>query len=62
MIRRLKAIAVDPVRGHANVTPLRGERVLYRLRQGKWRAIYRIHPASQEVRVLVIDTRERVYR
>jgi mRNA interferase RelE/StbE len=62
MIDRLKAIARDPFAPHANVKPMRGEQNLYRLRQGKWRAVYRVDRRKHEVRVVVVETRERAYR
>jgi mRNA-degrading endonuclease RelE of RelBE toxin-antitoxin system len=46
----------------ANVTRLKGEQGLFRLRQGDWRAVYRVDRAAQEVRVLVVEKRSEVYR
>ena len=62
MVERLKAIAEDPFGDHPNVKSLRGEPNAFRLRQGDWRALYRIDPATQEVRVYVIEIRARAYR
>jgi mRNA-degrading endonuclease RelE of RelBE toxin-antitoxin system len=62
MVERLKAIADDPFAAHANVKPLHGEPNAFRLRQGHWRALYRIDRAAEEVRVYVIETRGRAYR
>jgi mRNA-degrading endonuclease RelE of RelBE toxin-antitoxin system len=42
LLTRLKAIAVDPFERHANVTALRGDKDAFRLRQGDWRAMYRV--------------------
>jgi mRNA-degrading endonuclease RelE of RelBE toxin-antitoxin system len=62
MLNRLKAVAGDPFAGHANVKPLRDEPNAFRLRQGDWRALYRVDRATQEVRVYVVETRGRAYR
>jgi len=62
LIDGLKAIARDPFAAHASVKPMRVEQDLYRLRQGKWRAVYRIDRRAREVRVLAADSRGRVYR
>jgi len=62
MLNRLKAIARDPFAGHANVKPLHDEPNGFRLRQGDWRALYRVNRATQEVRVYVVETRGWAYR
>jgi mRNA-degrading endonuclease RelE of RelBE toxin-antitoxin system len=62
MLERLKAIAADPFASHPSVKPLRGEANAFRLRQGGWRALYRVDRAAQKVRVYVIETRARAYR
>lgn len=62
MLERLKAIAVDPFARHPSVKPLRGEANAFRLRQGDWRALYRVDRVTEEVRVYVIETRGRAYR
>jgi mRNA-degrading endonuclease RelE of RelBE toxin-antitoxin system len=62
MLNRLKAIASDPFAAHSNVKPLRDEPNAFRLRQGDWRALYRVDRAAQEVRVYVIESRGRAYR
>ena len=62
MLNRLKALASEPFAVHSNVKPLRGEPNAFRLRQGDWRALYRVDRAAQEVRVYVIETRGRAYR
>ena len=51
-----------PFAEHPNVKSLRGELNAFRLRQGDWRALYRVDRATQQVRVYVIDTRARAYR
>jgi mRNA-degrading endonuclease RelE of RelBE toxin-antitoxin system len=62
LLARLARIAADPFVTHANVTRLKGEQDLFRLRQGDWRAVYRVDRAAQEVRVLVVEKRSGVYR
>ena len=62
MLSRLERIAADPFAHHGGVKPLRGEANAFRLRQGDWRALYRVDRERQEVRVYVIETRERAYR
>lgn len=62
MMERLKAIAADPFATHPNVKPLVGEKDVFRLRQGDWRAVYRIERIEEVVRVLVIEIRGKVYK
>ena len=62
MLDRLEAIAADPVRKHANVKPLTGYRDAFRLRQGAWRAVYRLDRQTGEMRVVLVDVRGSVYR
>jgi hypothetical protein len=42
LIARLEAIAEQPFAKHANVERIKGETEAFRLRQGDWRAKYRI--------------------
>lgn len=62
LLARLGRIAADPFMTHANVTRMKGEENLFRLRQGDWRVLYRIDRATQEMRVLVVEKRSEVYR
>jgi mRNA interferase RelE/StbE len=62
MMARLETIAESPRGNHANVKPLAGYSDTYRLRQGDWRAVYRLEWADDEMQVIVIDVRGRVYR
>jgi mRNA interferase RelE/StbE len=62
LLARLARIAADPFAMHANVTRIKGERDLFRLRQGDSRAVYRVDRGAQEVRVLVVEKRSEVYR
>jgi mRNA-degrading endonuclease RelE of RelBE toxin-antitoxin system len=60
--QRLEAIAEQPFAKHANVERIKGEQDAFRLRQGDWRAKYRVDRVAGEMRVLVIEPRGRVYR
>ncbi|HWA90988.1 MAG TPA: type II toxin-antitoxin system RelE/ParE family toxin [Rhizomicrobium sp.] len=62
MLRRLEIIAADPFARHSNVTAMQGMRDCFRLRQGDWRAVYRIDRAAGELRVVLVDARGSVYR
>jgi mRNA-degrading endonuclease RelE of RelBE toxin-antitoxin system len=62
MLDRLEAIAADPFERHANVRPLTGEKDAFRLRQGDWRAVYRVVRERREMRVVLVDVRGSVYR
>jgi mRNA interferase RelE/StbE len=63
MRRRLDEISAEPFARHANVTRYKeGGPNAFRLRQGQWRAIYEIDREAQVMRVLVVDSRGRVYR
>jgi mRNA-degrading endonuclease RelE of RelBE toxin-antitoxin system len=62
MLTRLETIAADPFAPHANVKPLEGEKNAFRLRQGDWRAVYRIIRERGEMRVVLVDVRGSVYR
>ena len=62
MIGRLKAIATDPFAKHANVDAFVGENDAFRLRQGDWRALYKVDREAGVMRVLRIEPRGEVYR
>jgi mRNA-degrading endonuclease RelE of RelBE toxin-antitoxin system len=62
MLDRLETIAVAPFARHANVKPLVGEKDAFRLRQGDWRAVYRIERTANALRVILVDVRGSVYR
>jgi mRNA-degrading endonuclease RelE of RelBE toxin-antitoxin system len=61
LVERLEAVAEHPSAGHRNVERIKGERGAFRLRQGDWRAKYRIDRDADEMRVLV-ESRGSVYR
>lgn len=62
LIERLEAIAERPFAKHRNVERIKGEPDAFRLRQGDWRAKYRVDRAADEMRVLVVEPRGSVYR
>jgi mRNA-degrading endonuclease RelE of RelBE toxin-antitoxin system len=62
MLSRLEHIAEDPFAKHSNVEAMKGFKDSLRLRQGRWRAVYRLDRASGEVRVVLVDVRGSVYR
>ena len=62
LVERLEAIAEQPFAAHRNVERIKGERDAFRLRQGGWRAKYRIDREAGEMRVLVVEPRGSVYR
>jgi mRNA interferase RelE/StbE len=62
LIERLEAIAEEPFGTHRNVERIKGGRDAFRLRQGDWRAKYRIDREAGEMRVLVVEPRGSVYR
>ncbi len=62
LLTRLETIAAAPFARHANVTAMKGEQDAFRLRQGGWRAIYRIIRSDDEMRVVLVDVRGSIYR
>jgi mRNA-degrading endonuclease RelE of RelBE toxin-antitoxin system len=62
MLKRLENIAASPRAQHANVKPLVGFKDTYRLRQGDWRAVYRLVYEANQMRVVVVDVRGSIYR
>jgi mRNA interferase RelE/StbE len=62
LVERLEAIAEQPFAKHLNVERIKGEPDAFRLRQGNWRAKYRIEREAGEMRVLVLEPRGSVYR
>jgi len=62
MLERLKGIAMEPRAQHPNVKALTGFKDTFRLRQGDWRAVYRLAYEKDQMRVLVVDVRGSVYR
>ena len=57
ILKRLKALEVDPFLGKK----LKGRDNTYSLRVGKYRIIYELHTDLDEIWVLKIDKRGRVY-
>lgn len=62
MMDRLERIAADPFAPHASVKPMQGWKDAFRLRQGDWRAVYRLNRAADEMTVVTVDVRGSVYR
>jgi mRNA interferase RelE/StbE len=62
MLMRLEQIAAAPFGKHPNVEVIKGMKDAFRLRQGDWRAVYRLDRSADEMRVVVIDVRGSVYR
>jgi mRNA-degrading endonuclease RelE of RelBE toxin-antitoxin system len=60
---QLDVIAADPFNRELNDGPYQaGGKDCFKVRQGDWRAIYKIDRKAQEVRVQIVDTRGRAYR
>ena len=62
MLRKLEAIARDPMAHHANVEVLQGIKNGFRLRQGDWRVVYEVDRQANTLRVTKIASRGQVYR
>jgi mRNA interferase RelE/StbE len=61
LLRRLEAVAADPFGDHPWASRLQGgDR--FRVRQGDWRAVYRIDRDRQTVLVELVAHRREVYR
>jgi len=58
ILRRIKALEVDPYLGKK----LKGRKDTYSLRVGDFRIIYEIHADIQEIWILKIDRRGRIYK
>lgn len=61
LISKLRAVAADPFGNHPAATRLAGSED-YRLRQGDWRALYRIDRVDNVLVVDAIAHRREVYR
>jgi mRNA-degrading endonuclease RelE of RelBE toxin-antitoxin system len=62
MLTRLEQIAANPFAKHSNVEAMKGAKDAFRLRQGDWRAVYRLDRGADEMRVVLVDVRGSVYR
>jgi mRNA interferase RelE/StbE len=62
LVGRLEAIAEQPFASQRNVERIKGEPDAFRLRQGDWRALYRLDREADEMRVLAVEPRGSVYR
>jgi mRNA-degrading endonuclease RelE of RelBE toxin-antitoxin system len=62
MLKKMDAIAADPMAKHTNVEVLQGIKNGFRFRQGDWRVIYEIDMSKGVMRVTKIGPRGQVYR
>jgi mRNA interferase RelE/StbE len=62
LMARLLAIAEEPFGKHTNVERIKGAQDTFRLRQGDWRALYRLDRETGEMRVVVVEPRGSIYR
>jgi mRNA-degrading endonuclease RelE of RelBE toxin-antitoxin system len=62
MMERLRRISADPFTSQPNVERIQGVKDGFRLRQGDWRALYRIDRERDEMLVDRIAHRREVYR
>lgn len=62
LLARLKRIAEEPFARHAEAMKLVGMRDGYRVRQGDWRALYRIDRATDTMYVEDVLHRKDAYR
>ena len=60
LLARLTAIAEAPAELHANVLALAGRPGVYRVRQGDWRAVFRVE--ESDVVVIRVAHRREVYK
>jgi mRNA interferase RelE/StbE len=61
LLERLKQIALAPFARHANVKALKGAAAGFRVRQGNWRAVYRVDRPAQMLFVESVGPRGSVY-
>jgi mRNA-degrading endonuclease RelE of RelBE toxin-antitoxin system len=61
LLDKLKRVAADPTGSHPFAKRLAGS-LGYRIRQGDWRAVYRLDRAENEMVVERIAKRDEVYR
>ena len=59
---RIEVIANDPYQHHPNVTRLRGQENVFRLRLGDWRVVYALDKERNLLLVAKIDRRGQVYK
>ncbi|HEX3653516.1 MAG TPA: type II toxin-antitoxin system RelE/ParE family toxin [Rhizomicrobium sp.] len=62
ILKKMEAIAANPLARHANIETLQGLKNGFRLRQGDWRVIYEIDTAMNVVRITKIGPRGQVYK
>ncbi|HEX4617854.1 MAG TPA: hypothetical protein VH230_18300 [Stellaceae bacterium] len=62
LLDKAEAFAAAPYAVHPSATPLRRRRDLARLRQGDWRAIWRVDRAADTIVLETVAHRREVYR
>ncbi len=58
----LRTVAAQPFARHAQVTAIKGAKDTFRVRLGRWRAVYKIDRASRTMTVITIQPRGSAYR
>ena len=62
LVSKLQAVAAAPFARHSfDVKAMKGAQDTFRLRQGDWRAVYRVIRVEDTLLVLIIDVRGEVY-
>lgn len=62
LIGKLQTVAMAPFAGHPfDVKAMKGAQDTFRIRQGDWRAVYRVVRVEDILLVLIIDVRGEVY-
>jgi len=62
LVGKLQTVAIAPFGQHPfDVKPIKGAKDTFRLRQGDWRAVYRVVRVEDTLLVLIIDVRGEVY-
>lgn len=62
LVGKLSAVAASPFKMHPfDVKAMKGAPDTFRIRQGDWRAVYRVVRVEDTLMVLIIDVRGEVY-
>lgn len=62
LVSKLQTVAMAPFAQHPfDVKSIKGAKDTFRIRQGDWRAIYRVVRVEDTLLVLIIDVRGEVY-
>ncbi|MFV3078097.1 type II toxin-antitoxin system RelE family toxin [Niveispirillum fermenti] len=63
LVAKLTAIAAAPFASHPfDVKAMKGEKDMFRIRQGDWRAVYVVLRIEDTIHVRIIDIRGEVYK